>query len=269
MTRLLVTLAFLAQAAPYDNYKKELEALFREHWDNRDKEFFEKDPELVYIDKLKDVAKRAAGTKWGAEALQRAFGAALRIGDERLGRALADECIAKYPDSDSHWEMAWSCYDRVLRSGPAWVKDVLWMIAKNSSSPDAKAGSRYWLGCLLVYDRKATADGKAEGRKLFEQVKKDYRGAKPHVWDHGLQPNYATLAEGCLFELDHLQVGMTAPDFEGTGLDGKTFKLSDFRGKMVVIDFWKSDRDWDRHFPDREALVERMKGKPFVLLGVN
>ena len=29
-----------------------------------------------------------------------------------------------------------------------------------------------------------------------------------------------------------------APDFEVRDLDGKTVKLSDFRGKVVVIDFW-------------------------------
>ncbi len=32
--------------------------------------------------------------------------------------------------------------------------------------------------------------------------------------------------------------GMTAPDITFTGLDGKTFQLSDFRGQPVFIDFW-------------------------------
>jgi len=29
-----------------------------------------------------------------------------------------------------------------------------------------------------------------------------------------------------------------APDFELKGIDGKTYKLSDFRGKVVVLNFW-------------------------------
>ncbi len=43
---------------------------------------------------------------------------------------------------------------------------------------------------------------------------------------------------GPLFELRNLAVGKTAPDVVGNDLDGKPFKLSDYRGKVVVLDFW-------------------------------
>jgi hypothetical protein len=33
-------------------------------------------------------------------------------------------------------------------------------------------------------------------------------------------------------------VGLPAPEIEGQDADGKTFKLSDYRGKVVVLDFW-------------------------------
>jgi cytochrome oxidase Cu insertion factor (SCO1/SenC/PrrC family) len=35
-----------------------------------------------------------------------------------------------------------------------------------------------------------------------------------------------------------LEIGNVAPDIVGEDLDGKQFKLSDYRGKVVVIDFW-------------------------------
>jgi protocatechuate 3,4-dioxygenase beta subunit len=35
-----------------------------------------------------------------------------------------------------------------------------------------------------------------------------------------------------------LRIGRTVPSFEGKTSDGKTIKLSDFRGKMVVLHFW-------------------------------
>jgi len=38
-----------------------------------------------------------------------------------------------------------------------------------------------------------------------------------------------------------LAVGNYAPDIEGTDLDGNAFKLSDYRGKVVMLDFWG---DW-------------------------
>jgi len=47
-----------------------------------------------------------------------------------------------------------------------------------------------------------------------------------------------TKATGELFEIERLQIGMLAPDIEGADLDGVAFKLSDYRGKVVVLDFW-------------------------------
>jgi cytochrome oxidase Cu insertion factor (SCO1/SenC/PrrC family) len=33
-------------------------------------------------------------------------------------------------------------------------------------------------------------------------------------------------------------IGEVAPEIEGEDLDGTKFKLSDYRGKVVVLDFW-------------------------------
>jgi cytochrome oxidase Cu insertion factor (SCO1/SenC/PrrC family) len=38
-----------------------------------------------------------------------------------------------------------------------------------------------------------------------------------------------------------LAVGNLAPDIVGSDLDGNEFKLSDYRGKVVMLDFWG---DW-------------------------
>jgi len=49
---------------------------------------------------------------------------------------------------------------------------------------------------------------------------------------------YGELVRRNLFELEHLSVGCIAPDIEGEDLDGETFKLSDYRGKVILLDFW-------------------------------
>ena len=48
-------------------------------------------------------------------------------------------------------------------------------------------------------------------------------------------------AQEALFDLAKLAVGRKAMDIEGEDIDGQKFKLSDYRGKVVVIDFWG---DW-------------------------
>ena len=64
--------------------------------------------------------------------------------------------------------------------------------------------------------------------------------------------------------------GKPAPEVVGEDIDGKPFKLSDFKGKVVVIDFWTTTcgacRDMNTY---ERPLVRRMQGKPFALLGVN
>lgn len=45
-----------------------------------------------------------------------------------------------------------------------------------------------------------------------------------------------------VLQLDHIAlVGGLAPDFSAPTLDGKTLKLSEFRGKYVLLDFWATD----------------------------
>ena len=85
-----------------------------------------------------------------------------------------------------------------------------------------------------VLDRLASGDpakAAAEAEALFVAVVKEAGG------NQGL----ASIKEGAeaeLFELRHLAIGKQPPDIEGEDIDGKKFKLSDYRGKVVVLDFW-------------------------------
>jgi hypothetical protein len=48
----------------------------------------------------------------------------------------------------------------------------------------------------------------------------------------------AERAQAELFGIRNLGVGKEAPDIDGEDEDGKRFKLSDYRGKAVLLDFW-------------------------------
>ena len=48
----------------------------------------------------------------------------------------------------------------------------------------------------------------------------------------------ASSARSGLHEMRHLAVGKTAPEIEGRDQDDRPFKLSDYRGKVVLLYFW-------------------------------
>jgi peroxiredoxin len=61
--------------------------------------------------------------------------------------------------------------------------------------------------------------------------------------------------------------GGIAPDFSATDLAGKTVKLSDLKGKVVLVNFWAT---WCppcvEEIPSMVKLNKAMAGKPFVML---
>ncbi len=71
-----------------------------------------------------------------------------------------------------------------------------------------------------------------EAEELFERVVTKYGDLK-----RGDQ-TFADAAKSALFEIRFLAIGKTAPEIEGEDIDGKKFKLSDYKGKVVVLDFW-------------------------------
>ncbi|MGB8954199.1 MAG: redoxin domain-containing protein [Tumebacillaceae bacterium] len=67
-----------------------------------------------------------------------------------------------------------------------------------------------------------------------------------------------------------LQAGQPAPDFTLNTLDGKTVKLSDYKGKVVMVNFWASWCEPCRQeMPDIEKVYETYKDQGLVILGVN
>ena len=86
---------------------------------------------------------------------------------------------------------------------------------------------------LEALQRQDRAKAGAEIEALFEQAAEKYSDVK--------LPAGGTVGEQAkleLYTIRHLSVGKQAPDIEGEDQDGKRFKLSDYRGKVVLLYFW-------------------------------
>ncbi|MFC4992644.1 peroxiredoxin family protein [Rubritalea tangerina] len=80
-------------------------------------------------------------------------------------------------------------------------------------------------------DDEQKAASRKEGVEILEKL-----GADGQIKEHS--PKVAKQIESRLFKVKHLSIGSEAPDIVGVDQDGEAFKLSDYRGKVVLIDFW-------------------------------
>ena len=115
--------------------------------------------------------------------------------------------------------------------------------------------------------RAKDADARAkEAESLFEAVIEKFGDV--NVSQH--RGDLATSARAELFEIRIVGIGKTVPEISGGDLDGRPMKLSDYRGKVVVLEFWG---DWcgdcRAMYPQERSLVKRLEGKPFALVGIN
>ena len=93
---------------------------------------------------------------------------------------------------------------------------------------EARFGKEY-LAELLALD---PAKLESQAVRLFNEAAAKY-GSEKYLND-----TVADYVKSTLFELENLAIGKAAPDIEGEDIDGGKFKLSDYRGKVVVLDFW-------------------------------
>ena len=61
-----------------------------------------------------------------------------------------------------------------------------------------------------------------------------------------------------------------SPDWQFTDLDGRTHKLADYRGKVLLLDFWYRGCGWCiRAMPQLKEVADHYREKPVAVLGMN
>jgi peroxiredoxin len=168
---------------------------------------------------------------------------------------LALEIADRHPDRTTR---ARACY------AVGWI--AKWqLIQKANDRLGLIASDRF--SAALREDKERALRSHAE--KYLGKAAKEYPDAALETGDEKVGP-LALAALAGMANLDNLKVGKSAPEIDGTDLSGAKLKLSDQRGKVVLVVFWAS---WCgpcmADVPHERELYEKLKGRPFTILGVN
>ncbi len=104
-----------------------------------------------------------------------------------------------------------------------------------------------------------------ENRLTFDILRESLRARLPKG------PSSARLVESArrAIEIGSL-LGAPAPEFEATDLEGERHSLSDYRGRVVLLDFWQANCGWCFYaMPKIRQLAETFRNEPVTVLGMN
>ncbi len=138
-----------------------------------------------------------------------------------------------------------------------------------------------WNSFSARYD---LAQEKLEGRVLYWFLAEDLirgfkRGSKFFSWakdkweefqEINPHPEYTEAVQAALYKALKLQPGQPAPEFTLYDLDGQPVSLSQFKGQVVLIDFWAS---WCApcigDLPDLRRIKRKAADQPLVFLNLS
>lgn len=121
-------------------------------------------------------------------------------------------------------------------NGTESAANFLEKVAADSPHAKARGKAKFALANMLKDRAAGRGAGSGEDRKravdLLNECVDEYAGVE--IYDAKLGDK----AKGLLFAMENLAVGKPCPEITGSDADGVEFKLSDYRGKVVFLDFW-------------------------------
>jgi AhpC/TSA family len=131
----------------------------------------------------------------------------------------------------------WSVLHRVdLAKEPdiAWAEQQLRAILTAKSIDTVRRLAAYTLAALLARQSEAS---QPEAEKWLRECLRICQEMKATGANHKIDLTEA-MAQQLLAKIQRFGLGRAAPEIAGQDLDGQAFKLSDYRGKVVLLDFW-------------------------------
>lgn len=144
----------------------------------------------------------------------------------RDNAAFIDTLFEHHVDNEAMFDVV-----PVLANSPYEGSEERLRLLIDSPHDKVKGMATFGLGMAL---QRAEAD-EEEVAKLFRSVVDNEVFASIEV---RAGTTIGDMAKSSLFEIENLGIGQLAPDIVAEDLDGVEFKLSDYRGKVVFLDFW-------------------------------
>ncbi len=150
----------------------------------------------------------------------------------RLFQEAFEYLVQHHGDSRHPWSVM-EYVDLVRWPDDAWVEQQLRAILAVNKTDEVRQRATYTLAAVLAGQSEVK---QAEAEKWARECLRISEGMKAKT---GEQANGTEVAARHLLLLAvRVGIGKPAPDIVGEDLDGKVFKLSDYRGKVVLLDFW-------------------------------
>ena len=147
---------------------------------------------------------------------------------------------------------------------------ILLAVLENNTHREERAAALYALGAIhfknfdASQDRAAAEASRTRCIDYFQRLTAEFADVSIQGFKLG------DLAGKMLFEMTNLQVGCEAPQIEGQDAEGRDFKLSDCRGKHVILVFWGGWCHACHGFlPLMNQTAARFKDKPVEVVGIN
>jgi peroxiredoxin len=154
------------------------------------------------------------------------------------------------------------CLSLTLMTNPATLAVV--QKVQNENPDEKEQGQAAMAHALLL--RHLGDDPKVMGQRLTQLRTAIIKAADVKVSD----VTVAKLAEDELYAIRNLSWGSVAPDIAGRDAAGIPFKLSDYRGKVVVLVFWSSGmRDARKSVDLIKEMQAGVTGKDVEVIGVS
>jgi len=153
------------------------------------------------------------------------------VSNVRTGKA-AGEAIDLLIESYIEDKAMISVCQRLMRSTSPQTHKLLEQVLEKSPLREAKGQACFGLMMQSKYAARTNPAKEADVKKFADRVVKDFADLKHYRGSLG------EAAKRELYEIEKLGIGKTAPEIAAEDIAGTQFKLTDYRGKVVVIDFW-------------------------------